>query len=155
MSNTNSLLQNVYLFKDLTLKELETVSNEVKEDSFVAGDEIFMQGDVAKALYIVKHGTVKVQHSGKEDRVNVATLGSGAHFGEMAFLDGEKRSASVVVTERGEIVRIDFQDLHKVLTAHSEIATKVYKSLAHFLCGRLRVTTTDLSYAREKNLHHF
>jgi CRP-like cAMP-binding protein len=155
MSNTNSLLHNVYLFKALTPKELEAVSSIAKVESFVAGDEIFMQADVAKALYIVKHGTVKVQHSGKEDRVDVATLGTGAHFGEMAFLDGEKRSASVVVTERGEIVRIDFQDLHKVLNANPEISTKVYRSMAHFLCGRLRVTTTDLTYAREKNLHHF
>ncbi len=155
MSNTNSLLQNVYLFKDLTPKELEAVSAVAKVDSFVAGDEVFMQGDVAKSLYIVNHGTVKVQHSGKDDRVDVATLGSGSHFGEMAFLDNEKRSASVVVVERGEIVRIDFDELHKVLNAHPQIATKVYRSLAHFLCGRLRVTTTDLTYAREKNLHHF
>ena len=39
--------------------------------------------------------------------------------------------------------------------AEGERAVKFYRSLALFLCGRLRLTTTDLSFAREKNLRHF
>lgn len=155
MANSQSLLQNVYVFKDLAPKELELVNAVAKVEDHAAGDEIFMEGDSATALYIVKMGTVNVQHSGKNDRVNVATLGTGSHFGEMAFLDKEKRSASVVATEPSQIIRVDFNDLQKVLDANPAVAVKVYRSMAHFLCGRLRVTTTDLTYAREKNLRHF
>jgi CRP-like cAMP-binding protein len=73
----------------------------------------------------------------------------------MAFIDGERRSASASAVERSEIVTLDFKDLAKVLEMNPAIAVKVYRSIAHFLCGRLRVTTTDLSYAREKNIRHF
>lgn len=155
MANAQSLLQNVYLFKELTPKELEQLNSIAKLETHIAGDEIFMEGDAAHSLYIIKMGTAKIQHSGKDDRVDVATLGTGSHFGEMAFVDNEKRSASVTVTEKADIVRIDYADLRKLLEANPTIAVKVYRALAHFLCGRLRVTTTDLSYAREKNLRHF
>ncbi len=156
MSNANiNLLQNVYLFKDLHGKELEQVAAIAKMETFVPGDEIFSEGDVASSLYVIKFGSVKIQHSGKENVVNVAVLGTGSHFGEMAFLDGEKRSATVVAVERSEIVTIDFKELAGILERNPAIAVKVYRSLAHFLGGRLRVTTTDLSYAREKNIRHF
>ena len=152
-ANAQSLLHNVYLFKDLAPKELEVVSAVSKLETFNAGDEIFTEGEKAHSLYVIKFGTVKIQHSGKDDRVDVATLGTGSHFGEMAFVDKEKRSASVSVTERAEIVRIDFEALAKVLETNPAIAVKVYRSMALFLCGRLRMTTTDLSFAREKIRH--
>jgi CRP/FNR family cyclic AMP-dependent transcriptional regulator len=155
MPNAQSLLQNVYLFKELAPKELELVSAIAKAETFNSGDEIFTEGDAAVSLFVLKFGSVKIQHSGKSDRVDVATLGSGSHFGEMAFLDNEKRSASVLAMEKTDIVRIDFIDLRKVLDANPAMAVKVYRALAHFLCGRLRITTTDLTYAREKNLRHF
>ncbi len=156
MPNTQSLLQNVYLFKELTPSELEKINAISRPESFSPGEEIFSEGDAAHSLYVIKFGTVKVQHSTKDERIDVTTLGTGSHFGEMAFLDGEKRSASVVAVEKTELVAISFEELRKVLEENSAIAVKVYKAMAQFLCGRLRVTTTDLSFAREKNLrHHF
>ena len=151
-SSSLHLLQNVYVFKELSAKELEPIEALAKTSSFIPGDEIFSQGDVATALYIVKFGSVQIKHTGKEDAINVANLGTGAHFGEMAFVDGEKRSASVSVIEPTEILTIDFKDLRRVLDANPVTAMKVYKSFALYLCGRLRVTTNDLSFAREKNM---
>lgn len=154
MPNTPSLLQNVYLFKELTPSELERVNAIAKPESFSPGEEIFSEGDNAHSLYVIKFGTVKVQHSSREERIDVTTLGTGSHFGEIAFLDGEKRSASVTAVEKSELVSIGFDDLKKLLDEDPTIAVKVYRAMALFLCGRLRVTTTDLSFAREKNLRH-
>lgn len=154
MANTKSLLQNVYLFKDLTSTELELVNAIVEPGSFNPGDEIFAEGDAARALYVIKFGSVKVQHSGRSDRTDVATLGTGSHFGEMSFLDGENRSASVSAVEKTEMVSISFERLRALLDENAAMAVKVYKSMAHFLCGRLRLTNTDLSFAREKNQRH-
>lgn len=155
MTNAQSLLNNVYLFKDLTPQELEMVNEIGRLETYSPGDEIFSEGDSAHALYVIKYGTVKIQHNGKEDLINVATLGTGSHFGEMAFVDKEKRSATVTATERCEIARIEYEDLDKVLAAQPAMAVKIFRAMAVFLCGRLRVTTTDLSFAREKNLRHF
>ena len=151
----SNLLQNVYLFKELTPQELEQVNGIATLESKLPGDEIFSEGDSAHSLYVIKHGSVKIQHTGVDNQIHVATLGTGSHFGEMAFVDGEKRSATVTTIERADIVRLEFDGLKKLLEKNPPIAVKVYKALAHFLCGRLRVTTNDLTFAREKNMHHF
>lgn len=151
---SSNLLQNIYLFKELNPEELEKVSSISRIESFNPGDEVFAQGDQAHSVYVVQFGSVKIQHNGKNDLVDVATLGTGSHFGEMAFVDGEARSATVSAIERAEIIRIDFDDLRQVIESHPSIAVKIYKSLARYLCGRLRLTTNDLTFARERNLRH-
>lgn len=151
-----NVLQNIYLFKEMTPADLGKINAIATVSSYSPGDEIFLQGGEAHALYIIKFGSVRIQqHSSAGDSIDVATLGTGSHFGEMAFVDGEKRSATVTVVENTEIVALDFSQLREVLDANPLMAVKFYKSLCHFLCGRLRITTNDLSFARERNLRHF
>ena len=82
--------------------------------------------------------------------MEVEKVGPGSHFGEMAFLDGERRSAGVEVVERSEILKIDYEQLRQILIQNPAMAVKFYKTIAVFLCSRLRATTTDVSFAREK-----
>ena len=155
MAQHLNLLQNVYLFKDLTPNELEAVNAVATVETYNPGDEIFSEGDKAVSLFVIKFGSVKIRRSGKDDSVDVAQLGTGSHFGEMSFVDGENRSATVTAVERSEIVRIGFDDLRSLFDKQPAMAVKVYRALALFLCGRLRMTTMDLSFAREKNIRHF
>jgi CRP-like cAMP-binding protein len=155
MANKN-LLQNIYLFKLMSGEELEVISEAAEVETFGGTDEIFTQGDKALALYVIKYGSVRIhQRSSSGDNIEVATLGTGSHFGEMGFVDGEPRSASATAIEKSDIIVFNYGKLQKVLERHPTIAVKFYKELAHFLCGRLRITTNDLSFAREKNLSHF
>ncbi len=155
MSQHQNLIQNVYLFKDLSPKELESVNAIAAVETYNPGDEVFSEGDKAASLFVIKFGSVRIRRSGKDDSVDVAQLGTGSHFGEMSFVDGEARSATVIAMEKSEIVKIDFEALRKVFEKEPAIAVKAYRSFAHFLCGRLRLTTMDLSFAREKNIRHF
>lgn len=154
-SSNQSLLKNVYLFKELNSSELDSIASIAKVKTFNSGDEIFSETDKADSLYVIRLGSVRIKRSGKEDAIEVAQLGSGSHFGEMSFVDGEPRSASVVANEKTELVSIDFSALNQILDKNPTIAVKVYRSLSHFLCGRLRLTTVDLTFAREKNIRHF
>ena len=72
----------------------------------------------------------------------------------MAYVDNEPRSASATTVGKAEIIVIPYEKLDAISKA-TAMAVEFYKELAHFMCGRLRVTTTDLSFAREKNLTHF
>lgn len=151
-----SLIQNVYLFKGLNPEQLEAVGSIVAVESFIAGDDIFSQNDFASAMYIIKHGSVKIYQKTEDgDNIEVTNLGTGSHFGEMPFVDGEKRSASATAVERSEVLKVDYEKLRGILRRDANIAVHVYRELCLFLCGRLRITTNDLSYAREKNLRHF
>jgi CRP/FNR family cyclic AMP-dependent transcriptional regulator len=154
--NHREVLKNVYLFKNISPADLEALAGISSVENFAPNDEIFNQGDKAMALYLVKHGSVKIAQKTKGgDKVTVANLGVGAHFGEMAFLDGAPRSASAQAAEKSEIVVIPYDKLAQLVKERATFAVTVYKEMANFLAGRLRVTTSDLSFSREKNLSHF
>lgn len=155
MPNTN-LLKKLYLFKDLNNKELEIVTQAAASKTYTPASEVFSQGERATALYVIQSGSVKIhQHTDNGDAVEVARLGAGAHFGEMPFLDGETRSATATAIESTTIVSIDYDKLSLIMVEHPGIATHFYRQFAIFLCGRLRMTTSDLSFARGQNLSHF
>lgn len=153
---SSSSLQNVYLFKTLTPDEMKQVNGLATTETHSAGETIFIRGEKAKALYLIKFGSVKIRQTTKSgDTIDVATLGTGSHFGEMPFLDGEARSATVVANEGVELITLPYDKLQSVMEKNQAIAMKVYREMAHFMCGRLRSTTNDLEFAREKNLSHF
>ena len=151
-----NLLQNVYLFKKLDHNELEKIAEISTIETFPPGEDLFLEKDEAHALYVIKYGSVRIhQKADSGENIQVANLGTGSHFGEMAFIDGERRSASATAIERSDVVILDYEKLKTILENDLNIAVNFYRELCHFLSGRLRVTTNDLSFAREKNLSHF
>jgi CRP-like cAMP-binding protein len=151
-----NVLQNAYLFKELNPEQLELIGSISQIHVYPPQDKIFTEGDVARAAYFIKYGSVRIlQKTQSGEGMEVATLGTGSHFGEMAFLDGEKRSATAVAIEKTTIVEVPYNSLKVLMDANPIIAVTFYRELAHFLAGRLRITTNDLGFAREKNLSHF
>ena len=149
------LLQNAYLFKTFNGMELDGVSALGVSRTYHDGDQIFARGEAATAMYFIKYGSVRVQQTmSNGDAVDIAILSTGSHFGEMSFVDGEARSAAVMVLEHTELIEVSYERLRVFMEEHPAAALKFYHELAHFLCARLRVTTGDLSFAREKNLFH-
>ncbi len=150
------LLKKLYLFKDLSDGEIDVINKAATNMSYLPGDEVFSQGARAKALFVIQSGSVKInQTSETGDTVEVTRLGPGSHFGEMSFLDSEARSATALVLEPSEIIAMDYDKLSEIMIEHPGIAVHFYRQFAHFLCGRLRITTKDLSFSRSKVLSHF
>jgi CRP/FNR family transcriptional regulator, cyclic AMP receptor protein len=152
----NELLKQLYLFKDLSNSELSKITDIAEIGKYSPGDEIFSQGDRATSLYILQYGSVKI-HMTEEggESVEITRLGPGSHFGEMPFLDGEARSANATALEPSEIVVVDYDKLSEIMISHQGIAVHFYRQFALFLCGRLRLTTKDLTFARSQVVTHF
>src|SRR5690606_8531667 len=111
MGNTD-LLKTLYLFKDLGESEIDIIKNTASLETFQTGDEVFSQGDRAKALYVIQSGAVKISQTPESgDTIEIPRLGPGSHFGEMSFLDGEARSATASAIEPTEIVEINYDKL--------------------------------------------
>lgn len=147
------LLSQVYLFKGLSTEEQKALSGIVATDKCRAGQTTFTQGDKATALYIVKYGSIQIKHTTQSgEEIVVATLGTGSHFGEMAFLDGKTRTTTALALEDSELLRIDYNKLNGLFEKQPKLGSQFYRAMATFLAGRLENTTRDLSFAREKNL---
>jgi len=150
------LIKNIYLFKEMPTESIRLINEICRIETYQKGDPIFSQGDAATAMYFIKYGSVGVyKRTNSGDKIEVAVLGTGSHFGEMSFLDREPRSASAESMEKSEIGILEYDLLKDLFTKNSQMALDFYRSLAHFLGGRLRITTNDLSFSREINLKHF
>jgi CRP/FNR family transcriptional regulator, cyclic AMP receptor protein len=153
---SDSLLQGVYLFKELTAEERTSLTRIAEEMNLPAGFSIFRAGDSATALYLIKDGSVRIAViAANGERIDVATIGSGSHFGEMALIDGANRSATAETLEPTHMFRFDYDKITALLDRSPATAARLYRSMARFLSNRLRQTTTDMSFAREKNLRYF
>jgi CRP-like cAMP-binding protein len=153
---SDTLLKGVYLFADLSADERGRLARIAESMNMPAGFQIFRAGEEATALYLINDGSVRIATlSPSGARIEVATLGSGSHFGEMALIDGAKRSASAETLEPTSIFRFDYDKIQSLLDGSPPIASRFYRALARFLSNRLRQTTTDMSFARERNLRHF
>jgi CRP/FNR family transcriptional regulator, cyclic AMP receptor protein len=153
---SDSLLQGVYLFKDMTPEERARFAKIAEPVAVASGGRIFHTGEASTAMYLIKDGSVQIsaQSVGGES-VDVATLASGAHFGEMSLIDHAPRSAAAEALEATHLFKFGYDHMHSLLIAELAISDKFYRALTRFLSNRLRQTTSDLTFAREKNLRHF
>jgi CRP/FNR family transcriptional regulator len=136
------LLKSASLFADLEGAELERFSHVAVPRSFPAGTRVFHEGDNSDACYIVKEGSFRVTREHSDGRaITLATLGPGEIFGELAMLDGDKRSASAEALTDGELLALPAGDVRALLARHPEIALKLVAGLVR----RLRAANVRLS----------
>jgi CRP/FNR family transcriptional regulator len=136
------LLKSVPLFAGLEEGELERFSHVAVPRSFPAGTRVFHEGDSSDACYIVREGSFRVTREHSDGRaITLATLGPGEIFGELAMLDGDKRSASAEALTDGELLALPAGDVLSLLARHPEIAMKLVAGLVR----RLRAANVRLS----------
>ena len=148
----NKSLHHLYLFKGLSPSDLELVENIAELAAYAPDQKIFSQGDSADSFYVIQHGVVRIyQEEEDEPPVEIATYGTGSHFGEMAFLDNLPRSATATALAHSDMICIRYDAMKTLLDSQPHISIYFYRELAKFLCSRLRLTTLDLSNARSEN----
>jgi len=136
------LLKSVTLFADLEEEELERFSHVAVPRAFPAGTRVFHEGDSSDACYIVSEGSFRVTREHSDGRaITLATLGPGEIFGELAMLDGDRRSASAEALSDGELLALPAGDVRSLLARHPEIALKLVAGLVR----RLRAANVRLS----------
>ena len=112
---------------------------------------IFSEGDVADAMYVVAQGSVDIVIAGA---TVIATRHPGEEFGEMAFFDGGRRSATARAGKGCHLIRVPYDSLRAVLRDRPEAAALFYRNGAAFLTARLRKTSLDLQFERDRNRSH-
>ncbi len=126
-----NLLSRAPLFAELEQKELEALAKTGERREFGRDEVIFAANEPADGLYVIATGRVKVCVSSVGGReLILATLGPEQFFGEMALLDNEPRSASVVAQLPTVAYRIRRDDFNRLLEHHPGIARKLLRELS-------------------------
>lgn len=103
----------------LSHDQLLSATRQAKRQLYDPGAMILDEGTSGNLFYIVSKGTVEIMLK-RNDAANIiaAQMGPGEYFGEMEFMYGQKRSASVRAAERGgqvEVLTLDFDTLCALL----------------------------------------
>jgi CRP-like cAMP-binding protein len=127
-------LPKIPLFSDLPRDAFIALFERCPLRRFPEGGRIIEQGTKGDAFYVICAGRVRiVRQTGAEQR-ELAQLGEGAFFGEMALLSGAPRSASVVsASEETQVLEISAP----VLAGLSRSYPQVARALRRFCRQRL------------------
>ena len=122
------------LFADLDDRELGAIAAVAKSRRYAKDDVIFYADESGDIFCLIRDGQVKVTMISPEGKeIILKLLGPGDFFGEMALLDDEPRSATVVATEPLEIVTIWRNDFLQILQENFTLTRKLLAELSRRL----------------------
>ena len=128
------LIRGVPLFSDLDDKTVERLSAEFVERHFDEGAAIATEGVEGLNFFIVSSGEASVTVKGKE----LATLGPGSSFGEVALVDRSARSATVTATTPMVAYALPIWSFRPFVEERPELAWKLLEALAEMLRAHTR-----------------
>ena len=149
LSNLNNAIRDMLLdcglFDTLLPSDFLAVAGYFSITDIEKGEAVFAEGDAGTFMCIIQQGTVSVQKLNSEgQQVEIATLRRGRAFGEMAVLDGERRSASCIAATSCQLLNLGRDSLDKMLDEAPKIAAKIIRALAISLSRRLRMVDGQL-----------
>ncbi|MGI8785268.1 MAG: patatin-like phospholipase family protein [Acidobacteriota bacterium] len=145
MSELETFLAGVSIFRDLTPEQLAEITPLFREEHHPAGAVILRQGGHSNAVYFVRSGRLAVRVSRPEGRETVAYLQPGAVFGELSFITGRTCSADVEVVVDADVVALP-RDAIPRLPKHRET---ILRGMMTVLAERLHDTVTRGTRAAE------
>jgi CRP-like cAMP-binding protein len=126
-------------FEHLSPREREEFLACCESGMYRKDSPIIHKGDSTRDLFVIKSGSATAADSWDEDVVPLAIFAEGDVFGEMSFIDGSPRSATVVANEDSMIHRMSFDRFQKLMDENPRLA-------ARFLMGFMRVLVKRLQF---------
>jgi CRP-like cAMP-binding protein len=120
------LLRNVGLFSDLDEKDLASLAEEFNERRFSPGNTIALEGAGGLMFFVVESGEASVEVHGEE----VAWLGPGDSFGEVALIDRRPRTATVTAKTDLVTYALPVFVFRPYVEARPQVAWKLLEAMA-------------------------
>ena len=151
MSTDANLLAEVPLFQLLDEEERTSLAAHLNVVKHPAGHVIFNYGEPGDSMYVIRSGGAEMSSSRttRVRRSSWKTSARGDFFGELAFLDGGSRSATVLVSAEMEALVMDRSDLDQFLRSHPAAALDLLTALGR----RLRKTSELLRHTATRNVN--
>ena len=135
-------LKQVPLFSQLSLEQLEAVQQISSEVEYLANETIVKEGEPGGELYLLIEGRVRIYKGhGTRDETLLSSVDAISYFGEMAALDDQPRSATVVAAVRSRMLRLDGESLKELIRQMPEISFEIMR----ILTGRVRRAESRLT----------
>jgi CRP-like cAMP-binding protein len=134
-----TFLRDVPVFSGLEGRSLDSALSVLRKHTIPAGTVIFTEGELGRTMYVLFKGEAEVYRNNEAGKpVPIVKLGPGECFGEMALVELQPRSASVVITKPSVAYSLDNLDLYKLLREDNYTFVIVLQNICRLLSRRLR-----------------
>ena len=122
-------LGKVPLFSALSKKELQTIARASDDVDVPKGKVLVQEGKPGHEFFLIINGNASVKRGKRE----IAKLGPGQYFGELALLDRGPRSASVIAKDDMEVLVLGQREFAGVIDEVPTLAHKLLTTMAQRL----------------------
>lgn len=154
LNELTEMLAECDLFRDFAYAEISSAARYFNFIEIDKGGAIFQEGEAGAFMCIVNSGKVSILKTDQEgENVEIATLQAGRAFGEMAVLDGERRSATCIAATECNLLTLSKDSLDRMLLDVPATAAKVVRAVAVSLSKRLRMADGKLVDRRSNSAY--
>ncbi len=147
---TIDTLRHVPLFESLDDETAQKLCQLLESIDCKAETSLFRAGDEGDAMYLIERGKVRICVQGTDGRdMTLTELGRGDFFGEMALLDGQRRSADAIVAEDARLAVLSREHFLSFVRSSPDVALELLTALAN----RLRHTDELLRRTATRNVN--
>jgi MFS family permease len=134
-----ALLRAIPLFKPLPAPAIDQLASHLVPVHTAAGNEIVRQGEPGVRFFVVASGELDVFMDGEQ----IATMGPGDHFGEIALLRDMPRTATVKARTNSELFALERDEFLSAVTGHAASA-EAADAIVSSRLGGLRPSVASL-----------
>jgi CRP/FNR family cyclic AMP-dependent transcriptional regulator len=130
-------LAEIDLFRPCKPRQLHLLAKLTTELDAVRGTVLCREGETGREWFVVRGGQATVSIAGED----VATIGPGGFFGELALLDGEPRVATVTATTDMQLIVMSRPEFNELLAQMPLVSRRLLREIG----GRLRAADARLA----------
>jgi CRP-like cAMP-binding protein len=139
------LLKSVRLLDQIPERQLAALAGFLRPVDLMDGAVIFEEGAKGDSLYFVTRGQVRISKKVSGASKDLAILGPGDCFGEMALVEEVARSAGASACGPTSLFQLGRSDMKRWLKEHPALAVDFFTELVLVQSKRLRRTSTELT----------
>jgi len=123
---------NLSLFEDLTPSQLQDWEQIAVLYRLVAGDKLYTQGEIARCMYIILKGGVRlVEYTASGKAVVVKVYGAGDMMGLLSLTQEHKHAATVEAVSETHIIGFRSTEARQLMTQQGIIAMRLVDHLSN------------------------
>lgn len=127
----NAVFQRLPLFRDLSRKTLNELTEELTWFSLPAGETLFHQGASGDALFVLVSGMLSLTvNDNRGEPRRIGYIHAGETVGELALMSGEPRSATVTALRDSTLFGLDQVAFQRLIDRHPHTSSQLLRMLA-------------------------
>jgi tetratricopeptide (TPR) repeat protein len=131
------------LFSDLTQQEFNDFTKRMILHTIPPGKPIINEGDTGRSVFILTRGSVKIFSTIRGEKMELAALQASDFFGEITFLTGKPRTATVQTVEETDVLEVAEKDLNEMISKSPRIRAVLH----NYHEQRVKSTLEKVKYA--------